>query len=234
MAYVLLTSLMLVFLNVYASTATRNLIYRSKAASLMDKAQLITSSFSSVDNLNSENTAQVISALGELNVDRIIITDSSGLSLYDSLTQRSSVGKYVLLRETTEALQGQGYDVAHCQYEDSNLLGHAAVPVVQYGSPIGCVYIADDDPDQGAIIQSLETNILRISFGVEAVIVLFSMVFAVISSSKMRRILVSMQKAREGEYSHKIKIHGSAPRPRASAAFTNRLSSVMDDRRSSL
>ena len=207
MAYVVLTSLVLVFLNFYSANTTRQLIYRSKEASLQDKAQLITSSFSGMDSLDADMTGQVMSVLGELNVARVIITDGEGKALYDSLTQRSAQGSYVLFRETAEALAGR--DVFFCRYTDGILVSHAAQPIMPYDTPIGCVYIADVDEDQGAIIQALEVNIMRISFAVEAVLVLFSLLFALITSRKMRRIFASMQKVREGEYSHKIRFHGT-------------------------
>ena len=203
----ILTSLMLVFLNSYSAKTTRDLIYRANEASLQDKVQLITSSFSGLEALSSDNINQVISVLGDLNVSRVVITDGEGRALYDSLAQRSAVGQYVLLREAAEALAGQ--DVFYCSYADGLLISQAAAPIMLYGSPIGCVYIADVNRDQGAIIQALEVNILRISFGVEAVLVLFSVVFALISSRKMRQIFASMQKAREGEYSHKLQVHGT-------------------------
>ena len=205
--YVLVSALLLVFLNVYSATTTRDLIYGSKEASLKDKAQLIVSSFSGMDALNSDNTAQVISVLGDLNVARVVITDGEGLALYDSLTRRSAIGQYVLLREVAEALRGQ--DVIYSEYRDGQLISHAAMPIMPYDGPIGCVYIADLDPDQGAIIKALETNIVRISFAVEILLLVSSVVFAMTSSAKMRQIFASMQKAREGEYSHKLQVHGS-------------------------
>lgn len=217
----LLTSLVLVFLNLYSANTTRNLIYDAKTATILDKAQLVSSSFSGVDILSAEHTSQVLSVLGDLNVERIIVTDGKGLALYDSLSQRSAVGRFVLVREIVEALKGQ--NVVYTHYEDGMLISYAAMPIMQYGSPIGCVYIADGDPEQGAIIDTLETNILRISFGVEAVLVLFSVFFGFISSRKMNRILISMQKAREGEYSHKIqRIRGSDEYSRIAREF-NRL-----------
>ena len=149
----------------------------------------------------------MISVLGDLNVSRVVITDGEGRALYDSLAQRSAVGQYVLLREAAEALAGQ--DVFYCSYADGLLISQAAAPIMLYGSPIGCVYIADVNRDQGAIIQALEVNILRISFGVEAVLVLFSVLYAFSTSRKMRQIIASMQRAREGEYSHKLQVHGT-------------------------
>lgn len=203
----ILTSLMLVFLNSYSAKTTRDLIYRANEASLQDKVQLITSSFSGLEALSSDNINQVISVLGDLNVSRVVITDGEGRALYDSLAQRSAVGQYVLLREAAEALAGQ--DVFYCSYADGLLISQAAAPIMLYGSPIGCVYIADVNRDQGAIIQALEVNILRISFGVEAVLVLFSVLYAFSTSRKMRQIIASMQRAREGEYSHKLQVHGT-------------------------
>lgn len=217
----MLTSLMLVFLNLYSSDTTRNLIYEAKAANMLDKANLVSSSFSGVDTLTVDHTQRVLSVLGDLNADRIIVTDQAGLSLYDSFSQRSSVGKAVVFREIVEALKGQ--NVVYILYKDGILTGHVAIPVMQYGSTIGCVYISDHDPEQGAIIDALETNILRISFAVEGVLVLFSVFFGLRSSRKMNRILVSVQKAREGEYSHKIqKIRGADEYSRIAREF-NRL-----------
>ena len=197
---------MLLFLNNYAADITRTLLYRSKEASLQDKAQLITSSFSGMDALTTENTAQVISVLGELNVTRVLITDGEGRALYDSLAQRSAVGQFVLLREVVEAMAGQ--NVFYSRYDSGLLTSCAAIPVYLYESPIGCVYISDVDEDLGAIIQALERNIARISVGLEALMVLCSLAFALASSRKMHKILDSMALAREGEYSHKIQMHG--------------------------
>lgn len=206
LTYMLLTSLVLVFLNLFSANATRGLIFQSKKTALLGQAHLITSSFSGMDSLSADTTTQVMSVLGELNVSRVIITDGEGEAIYDSLRKRSCVGKLLLLPEVTSALSGN--DVAYCKYADGEVICHAAVPIMFYGSSVGCVYMADIDPDQGAIIQGLENNFIRISFGAELILVVFSVFVAVVAAQKMHRIFTSMQKAREGEYSHKIQVHG--------------------------
>ena len=113
----------------------------------------------------------------------------------------------MLLREVADALHAQ--NVIYCRYEDGMLVSHAAMPIMAYNSPIGSVYIADLDPDQGAIIRALERNIISISVAVELVLLMISVVFAMTSSTKMREIFASMQRAREGEYSYKLQVHGS-------------------------
>ena len=212
---------MLVFLNNYASDMTRQLLYRSKETSLLDKVQLITSSFSGVEMLTSDNTAQVISVLGDLNVNRVLITDGAGVILYDSdaddASEDTALGQYALLRPVAEALDGN--NVFYCRYASGLLMSYAAAPVYLYGSPNGCVYLSDLDYGLGAIIQGLEQNLARISWGLAAGMVIFSLVFAVITSGKMRRILTSMELVREGEYSHKIAMHGSDEYGRLAGEF---------------
>ena len=212
---------MLVFLNNYASDMTRQLLYRSKETSLLDKVQLITSSFSGVEMLTSDNTAQVISVLGDLNVNHVLITDGAGVILYDSdaddASEETALGQYALLRPVAEALDGN--NVFYCRYASGLLMSYAAAPVYLYGSPNGCVYLSDLDYGLGAIIQGLEQNLARISWGLAAGMVIFSLVFAVITSGKMRRILTSMELVREGEYSHKIAMHGSDEYGRLAGEF---------------
>lgn len=204
--YVVLTSLLLLFLNFYSANTTRDMIYKSKQTTLQDKTALIVSSFSGMDSLNPANTSQVISVLGDLNVVRAVVTDAEGKILYDSLSQQERE-QYLLTPEAVLALTGQ--DVFVCRYGGGKLLSCAAMPVMVYDAAVGCVYITDVDMEQGAIIQALETNILRISFAVEIILVFASAIFALTSSRKMRQIFASMQKAREGEYSHKLQVHGS-------------------------
>ena len=195
---------MLLFLNVYSAGTTRQLIYHGKEASLLDKAQIITSSFTGMERLDKRSAEQVTSILGDLNLSRVVITDGEAQVLYDSQPDDS---REVLVKEIASALDGQ--DIFYCHYASGLLQSYAVMPVMLYDLPIGCVYVYDHDAAQGAIIQALETNIFRISFAVEAVLVVFSIVFAMAYSRKMRTIIDSMQKAREGQYSHKIKFHGS-------------------------
>jgi len=202
----LITSIVLVFLNIYSATTTRKLMFQAKYASAQDKIQLVVSSFSGVDSLTQESAAQVISVLGDINVSRIIITDGEARALYDSSVSQNSAGKLVLFEEVVQALSGS--DAFHCVYHAGALESYAAMPIMSYDEPIGCVYIMEYDAEQGQIIANLETNILRSSLILEGAIVVFSIIFSVIGSGRMRKILTSMRLVREGEYSHKIQMRG--------------------------
>ena len=206
LAYMLLASLALVFLNIYSAANTRELMFQAKYTSVQDKVQVVASSFETAESLSADTVDQVISVLGDINVSRLLITDAEGKVLYDSSAQRSAVGQYALLEAVAQALDGN--DVFHCAYHSGALQSYAAVPIMARRSAIGCVYVMDFDAEQGRIIENLERNILRGSWILLGGIILCSAVFSVVSSKRMRKILMSMRLVREGEYSHKIQMRG--------------------------
>lgn len=202
----LITSIVLLFLNIYSANTTRNLMFRTKAASLQGKTQLVVSSLSGLETLNTDNVNQVITLLGDLGATRVIVTDGDGRALYDSLTKGNAVGKIILFTEVVEAMDGN--NVFYCAYRSGALESHACTPIMYYDSIIGSVYMMEHDTDQGAIIAALELNIMRISVVLGAVILLFSVVFSATFSRRMRMVLQSIQMLREGEYTHKIDLRG--------------------------
>lgn len=201
-----IASLALVFLNIYSASNTRELMFQAKYASMQDKIQVVASSFETADTLSAETVDQVISVLGDINVSRLLITDGEAKVLYDSSVRQNAVGQYALLEAVVQALGGS--DVFHCAYHAGALQSFAAVPIMSRATPIGCVYVMDFDAEQGEIIENLERNILRGSWILLGSIVACSAIFSVVSSKRMRKILMSMRLVREGEYSHKIQMRG--------------------------
>ena len=197
----------LLFLNLYAATTTRKLMFRSKAASVQGKTQLVVSSLSGLEKLSAENVRQVISLLGDLSANRVIVTDGDGRALYDSLTTSNAAGKYILFSEVVEALAGN--DVFYCAYRDGTLESRACMPILLHDQPVGAVYLMEYDTDLGHVISALELNIFSISLILEIAVTIFSVVFSVTFSRRMRKILQSTQLLREGEYSHKIEMRGN-------------------------
>ena len=84
----------------------------------------------------------------------------------------------------------------------------AATPIIAYDTLIGCVYMTEYDTAQGALIQSLQSNILSVTLILELVIILFSIVFSNTFSRRLRKIFASMRIIREGDYSHKVTMGG--------------------------
>ena len=205
MSYVAITFAVLVFLNIYCSAASQKLFYQSKETSMIEKAQLAATEIAGLEVLNPTNASAIVAQMSSLKVTRLIITDQSGLVVYDS-NPTSAVGKYALLPQVVKAIQGN--DVFTWRYHDGVMRSEAATPVVSYDTVVGCVYMMEYDTEQGALIRSLQNNILRITIVLELAVLAFSLVFSYAYSTRLRRIMNSMRIIQEGDYSHKVAIGG--------------------------
>ena len=201
--YVLVTSVALILLNLYCSSVSEELFNKSKEASMIEKCRLAAKEISELEIINPSTVSDAIAQMGSLKIHRLIVTDHTGLTLYDS-TQ--SISRYALLPEILSAMEGN--DVFSCNYRDGVMQSHAAVPIVSYGTTLGCVYMMEFDTDQGRILQSLQGNVLRITVILEIVVILFSFAFANTFSKRLRQIMASMRIIQKGDYSHKVALGG--------------------------
>ena len=205
MTYVAITAVVLIFLNVYCSNASQELFFESKKASMVEKCLLASDEIAKLEVINSSTVSTSISQLGGLKVSRLIVTDQHGLALYDSVNE--CVGDYVLLPEIVTAVQNN--DVFALQYSEGVIRSRAATPIVFYGSVVGCVYMMEYDTSLGALIYSLQQNILQITLVLELVVLLFSVIYAALFSRRLKRIMNSMRIIQEGDYTHKVKMGGN-------------------------
>lgn len=204
--YIIITFIVLLFLNIYSSQISQELFYSSKETSMIEKCLLAASEISSEEVLNQTTVNNVVKQIGSLRVNRLVITDSSGISIYDS-TDDTQVGKYMMLPEIVQALGG--YDVFSWNYHDGAMQSRAATPIMSYDTMIGCVYMMEYDTEQGALIKSLQNNTFYISLILEILVTIFAVFFSNSFTRRLRKIMVSMRIIREGDYSHKVKMGGN-------------------------
>ena len=205
--YVAITFVVLLFLNLYCSSTSQRLIYQSKEASMQDKAQVVASAVGEQDILNTESVTTAVQSLGNLKVTRLIVTNSAGVMVYDSLSDTSTAAStYYLYPEIVLALQGN--DVFTCRYHSGVMESQAASPILSYSNLTGCVYIMEYDTEQGALIQSLQKNILTITLVLECILLVFSLIISSAFTWRLRRIMASIRTIREGDYSHKVHLGG--------------------------
>lgn len=202
----LITFLVLLFLNVYCSSSSQQLFDKSKETSMKEKAQIVASAISEEDVLNADTAAEVIRGLDNLKVTRLIITDYAGQTLYDSLADQSATGVYCLFPEIIQALEGN--NVFTSRYHNGVIESQTATPVLRYNTLIGCVYMMEYDAEQGQLIESLQRNNLMVSALLIFLLCLFSLFFSMTFSRRLRKIMTSMRIIREGDYTHKVEMGG--------------------------
>lgn len=210
LVYVCITFVVLLFLNIYCSGTSQQLFYQSKESSMVEKCQLAAAEIATLDVLNTSNVTEAVNKMDSLRVTRLIVTDYTGMVLYDSYIADSSLGSYALLPEVAQAMDGiTGNDVFSWQYRDGVMQSQVATPIVSLGGIVGSVYMMEYDAEQGALIQSLQQNVLSITLFLETVVILFSVGFATGFSKRLRRVLSSMRIIRGGDYSHRVAMGGN-------------------------
>ena len=204
--YVVITFIVLLFLNIYCSETSQMLFYQSKESSMIEKCHMTSSELSELEVISSSTVSSAISRLGTYRVSRLVVTDASGYVIFDTASADNLQGCYALFPEIVEALHG--LNSFSWQYHDGIMRSMAACPLFSAGKLSGCVYMMEQDTSLGALMKSLQINILSVTFILELAIILFSVFFHFTFTHRFRKILTSMRIIREGDYSHKVRMRG--------------------------
>ncbi len=204
--YVGITFLALLFLNIFCHKTCLTLFYRSKHTAMVDKVLLVSDTVGRQEILNGSTAADAVEPLENLKVTRLVITDTAGRMVYDSLSDADALGR-CLYPEVVGALRGN--DVVTIDYHDGALVSRAAAPILHYDNLMGSVYIMEYDAEQGQLIWTLQQSILSVSFVLCLAVLVSSVVSARAFTGRLRRIMASMRIIRQGNYAHKVDMGGS-------------------------
>ncbi len=201
-AYLVVTMLVLVLLNVYPLDFAQDMVFRSKEASVVSKAEMVASAMAGLDRLTNDGVEQVVNLLRDVSISRIIVTDESGLSLYDSANIDNTEGCYVVYPEIAGALGGN--DVFHCRASAEEIESVAALPVIYRRMAIGCVYVVETDTEQAAFLLGIQRNMRNITTVILLAVLTVCVVSVLLFSRRMDRILDAIRVVREGDYNYKL------------------------------
>lgn len=247
MSYLAILAVVLVLLNTYPLIASQNLLFSSKRDSLKSQAAVMASALMELESLNADQVARVMNMLDSTGLSRVLVTDPSGLILYDSLSQSDSEEdseenppdtqpeqeyRYALFQEVVLALEGN--DVVYSQYEDGRFLSTAATPIVYRGMTIGAIYLTEEDTTQGALLMNLQQNLRSISLVLVAIALTISFLFSKVLTSRIGALLGAIRIVGEGEYGHRLQPSGKDELAHLAEEFnqlTDRLQTTEEVRR---
>ena len=247
MSYLAILAVVLVLLNTYPLIASQNLLFSSKRDSLKSQAAVMASALMELESLNADQVARVMNMLDSTGLSRVLVTDPSGLILYDSLAQSDSEEdgeenqpdaqpeqeyRYALFQEVVLALEGN--DVVYSQYEDGRFLSTAATPIVYRGMTIGDIYLTEEDTTQGALLMNLQQNLRSISLVLVAIALTISFLFSKVLTSRIGALLGAIRIVGEGEYGHRLQPSGKDELAHLAEEFnqlTDRLQTTEEVRR---
>lgn len=222
MSYLAILAVVLVLLNTYPLIASQNLLFSSKRDALKSQTAVMASALMELESLNADQVTRVMNMLDRSGLSRTIVTDPSGLILYDSLDhpvqedgqeeetstqQGSSEGyQYALFQEVVQALEGN--DVVYSYYRGGCFYSTAACPIVYRGMIIGAIYLTESDSTQGALLMNLQQNLRSISLVLVGIALAISFLFSKVLTSRIGALLGAIRIVGEGEYGHRLQPAG--------------------------
>ncbi len=204
--YVIVTFAVLLFLNIYCSKISQQLFYSSKKAAMIEICHLTANKIAALDVISETTVESTVQGLITDKDGRIIVTDASSIVIYDSASGTSISDKYVLYPEIVTAISGN--DVFRWQYHAGTMRSFAATPIYSSEKVLGCIYITEYDSQEGALIASIQSNILMITLFLEIIVIIFSFASSHTYTIRLKKIMASMRTVRDGDYSHKLQLRG--------------------------
>ena len=205
-SYILIIAAVLILLNTYPLIVSENMVFRSKESALMSGVSVMVSSLAGLERLTPENVAASLSVAEDSGMSRIIVTNGTGLALYDSRENRDAVGDYVFYTEVVQALLGN--DAFSCIYANGAFRSRASSPVLYQNQIIGAVYAYEYDTGQAALLEGLRGNLLRLSAMTGAAVLILSFLLSTLLARKITSLLTAIREVRAGAYSHRARIFG--------------------------
>ncbi len=206
LSYIAVIAAVLLLLNTYPLLVSEDLVFRSKETTMQGSVSVMVYSLAGLDRLNQENVAAAMAVVEETGLSRVLVTDSAGQVLYDTRETLGAVGKYTFYSEIVQALEG--YDTFSCSYRDDAFRSRTASPVLYQNRIIGAVYAYEYDTEQAALLEGLQSNLLKLSAGIAAAVVLLSSCLSRMLTRKISTLLTAIRKVREGAYEHRTHISG--------------------------
>lgn len=206
LSYFVIIAAVLVLLNTYPVIASQDMVFKSQADSLQRQAASMATSLGALENLTEEGVAQVMEVLNDGSLTRIVVTDASGLILYDTSKQANNVGRYALFQEIVLALKGN--DVAWSDYEEGAFRSRAAIPIMYRGMTLGAVYLYEYDSQQAAILLDLRNTLRNLSVIICVLVCLISLFFSRTLTIRIHQLLSGIRSVREGEYTYRVELEG--------------------------
>ena len=206
LSYIAVIAAVLLLLNTYPLLVSEDLVFRSKETTMQGSVSVMVYSLSGLDKLNPENVSAAMAVVEETGLSRVLVTDSAGLVLYDTRETLGAVGKYTFYSEIVQALEG--YDALSCAYRDGAFRSRAASPVLYQNRIIGSVYAYEYDTEQAALLEGLQSNLLKLSGIIALSVVVLSFILSRMLTRKIGLLLTGIRKVREGAYEHRTHIPG--------------------------
>lgn len=190
--------ILLLLLNTYPLTSSRDAVIEEKRSSLSGQAAVIASALTGLDSLEQDSIEEVLRVLDISGFARIAVSDESGLVLYDS---SGSSDVPTDIEDLMTALSGK--TVFRSIFADSAFSSSYAMPISSKGVITGAVYIYEHDFERAEIILTIQGQIRAISLIIGLAALVLATVFAFFVMQRLQELVRSMRTVAGGDYSYR-------------------------------
>ena len=229
--YFSIIAIVLILMNTYFLTQSRDMIFASKKAFVEKQATFIASSLIPLDELTVGNVDKIMKQL-EISGLSITILGIDGNVYYTIPGNDGDDSRYV---DDNVKTAMDGNDVYYLRFSGGAFSSSAYTPVItSSGAVMGIVYVQENDIEQGNILIGLQSTIQNISIVVTLLSIIILGFFIWTIMHRISLILNAIKSVREGEYNYRIQIRGSDEMALLGDEFnslTNRLRETEEIRR---
>jgi signal transduction histidine kinase len=206
--YFSVIAIVLVLMNTYFLTASRDVIFASKQSFIQSQSGTIAANLSDVfTSLTYEGVSQIISRLDLKGVTHVTVTGADAEPVFDMSIGGDSPESGYSPEDAHLALEGNSIFVS--RFSDGSFSSSAYTPISGKDTGlIGVVYVHEYDPEQGQILIGLQSTIKSISLVILflSIVMVVFMIWTIVN--RITSVLKAIESVREGEYNYRITIKG--------------------------
>ena len=195
--------ILLILLNSYPLTSSRDLIFEEKRSAMTGQASVLASSLAGLERLDRAGIEEVLRVLDISGLSRIVVTDGQGAALYDS---GNIAGSESAQQDILTALDNK--QVFRSLFSDSAFTSACAMPIFRQGAAEGAVYLFERDAEQAALILSVQGRIRTASLAIALLALVLVAAFSGLLLRRLQDLVRSMRVVAAGDYGHRHSIRG--------------------------
>lgn len=195
--------ILLLLLNTYPLTSSRDAVFLEKKSSLTGQATVVASALAGLDRLDGDSVSEVLRVLDISGFSRIAVVGADGCVQYDS------AGETGVQTDIADILAALGRKtVFRSDFTDSAFSSGLAMPISYQGAITGAVYLYEHDAERAEIILAIQGRILAISLVIGAGALIFAWVFAFLVMQRLQALVRSMRIVAGGDYAYRHSVSG--------------------------
>lgn len=207
LAFAALLTASLLVLNYYPQHVVRQQMISASRDELLGRATTLAAAMEGFPSVTWENADTAVAVLDAAQGRRVLVLDSGGLVIYDSLRTGQLLGRVALYPEVLGALGGS--DSFYCDYSPDAFLSRAASPILRDGTVAGVVCLRQDSEDNAALLGEIRRDIYQISLGATMICMLFLLLFNLALGRRFSTLLMGVHAVGSGDYEYRIRMNGA-------------------------